>query len=89
MPEDLVQRELDALRTTVAELIPVEGRPVGPEDTVVVDLVSLTARHGATTSSSSAAARSSTRSSRTSSGMKPARRRTSSSSWQTVCRGRP
>jgi trigger factor len=40
VPDDLVQRELDALRSTVAELIPVEGRPVGPEDTVVVDLVS-------------------------------------------------
>jgi trigger factor len=40
VPEELVQRELDALRSTVAELIPVEGRPVGPEDTVVVDLVS-------------------------------------------------
>jgi trigger factor len=40
VPEELIQRELDALRATVAELIPVEGRPVGPEDTVVVDLVS-------------------------------------------------
>jgi trigger factor len=40
VPEDLVQQELDALRSTVAELVPVEGRPVGPEDTVVVDLVS-------------------------------------------------
>jgi trigger factor len=40
VPDDLVQQELDALRTTVAELVPVEGRPVGPEDTVVVDLVS-------------------------------------------------
>jgi trigger factor len=40
VPEDLVQRELDALRSTVAELIPVEGRPVAPEDTVIVDLVS-------------------------------------------------
>ena len=40
VPEELVQRELDALRATVAELVPVEGRPVGPEDTVVVDLVS-------------------------------------------------
>jgi trigger factor len=39
VPEDLVQHELDALRATVAELVPVEGRPVGPEDTVVVDLV--------------------------------------------------
>jgi trigger factor len=40
VPEELVQRELDALRSTVAELVPVEDRPVGPEDTVVVDLVS-------------------------------------------------
>jgi trigger factor len=40
VPQELVERELDALRATVAELIPVEGRPVGPEDTVIVDLVS-------------------------------------------------
>jgi len=40
VPAELVQQELDALRSTVAELVPVEGRPVGPEDTVVVDLVS-------------------------------------------------
>jgi trigger factor len=39
VPEELVEHELDALRATVAELVPVEGRPVGPEDTVVVDLV--------------------------------------------------
>src|SRR5262249_29992006 len=39
VPEELVQAELDALRATVAELVPVENRPVGPEDTVVVDLV--------------------------------------------------
>ena len=39
VPEELVQHELDALRATVAELVPVEGRPVGPDDTVVVDLV--------------------------------------------------
>ena len=39
VPEELVQHELDALRATVAELVPVEGRPVGPEDTVVVDLI--------------------------------------------------
>jgi trigger factor len=30
VPEELIERELDALRGTVAELIPVEGRPVGP-----------------------------------------------------------
>jgi trigger factor len=40
VPEELVERELDALRSTVAELVPVEGRAVGPEDTVIVDLVS-------------------------------------------------
>lgn len=40
VPEELVDRELDALRSTVAELAPVEGRPVGPDDTVVVDMVS-------------------------------------------------
>jgi trigger factor len=40
VPEELVQRELDALRSTVAELVPVEGRPVAAEDTVIADLVS-------------------------------------------------
>jgi trigger factor len=40
VPHELVERELDALRATVAELVPVEGRPVGAEDTVIVDLVS-------------------------------------------------
>src|SRR6266545_3594506 len=30
VPEELVQQELDALRGTVAALVPVEGRPVGP-----------------------------------------------------------
>lgn len=39
VPEELVQAELDALRSTVAELVPVEGRPVAPDDTAVVDLV--------------------------------------------------
>jgi trigger factor len=40
VPEELVEAELDALRSTVAELVPVEGRPVAPDDTVVLDLVS-------------------------------------------------
>jgi trigger factor len=39
VPEELVQHELDALRATVAELVPVAGRPVASDDTVVVDLV--------------------------------------------------
>ncbi|HZT85865.1 MAG TPA: trigger factor [Gaiellaceae bacterium] len=39
VPEELVHQELDALRSTVAELVPVDGRPVAPDDTVVVDLV--------------------------------------------------
>ncbi|HET8894627.1 MAG TPA: trigger factor [Gaiellaceae bacterium] len=40
VPEEIVQRELEVLASTVAELVPVEGRAVGPEDTVIVDLVS-------------------------------------------------
>jgi trigger factor len=40
VPEELVQQELDALRSTVAELVPVEGRPVGADDTVILDLIS-------------------------------------------------
>jgi trigger factor len=40
VPQELVEGELDALRATIAELVPVEGRPVGPDDTVIVDLVS-------------------------------------------------
>jgi trigger factor len=40
VPDELVEQELNALRSTVAELVPVEGRAVGPEDTVVVDLIS-------------------------------------------------
>ena len=39
VPEELVQHELDALRATVAELAPVEGRPVGRRRHGVVDLV--------------------------------------------------
>ena len=39
VPEELVEQELEALRATVAELVPVEGRPVEEDDTVVVDLV--------------------------------------------------
>ena len=38
IPEGLVEHELDALRSSVAQLAPVEGRPVGPADTVVVDV---------------------------------------------------
>jgi len=40
LPAELVDRELEALRSAVAELAPVEGRPVEQGDTVVVDLVS-------------------------------------------------
>ena len=39
VPAELIDRELEALQSTVAELVPVEGRPVAPDDTVVVDLV--------------------------------------------------
>src|SRR6202140_861442 len=40
VPEELVQQELDALRSTVAELVPVEGRPVSADGTVILDLIS-------------------------------------------------
>jgi trigger factor len=40
VPEDLVDAELEALRSTVAELVPVEGRPARPGDTAVLDLES-------------------------------------------------
>jgi trigger factor len=40
VPEELVDAELRALQATVAELAPVDSRPVQEGDTVVVDLVS-------------------------------------------------
>jgi trigger factor len=40
IPEGLVEHELEVLRSSVAELAPVEGRPVKEGDTLVVDLVS-------------------------------------------------
>ena len=39
VPQELVEHELRALQSVVAELVPVEGRPVKEEDVVVVDLV--------------------------------------------------
>jgi len=39
VPAELVDRELDALRETVAELVPAGERPAAESDTVVVDLV--------------------------------------------------
>jgi trigger factor len=39
VPEDYVDHELNVLRSTVAELSPVEGRPAQEGDTVVVDLL--------------------------------------------------
>jgi trigger factor len=39
VPAELVERELEALRSSVAELVPVEDRPVVQGDTLVVDLV--------------------------------------------------
>ena len=40
VPEELVQQELEALRRSVAELVPADDRPAREGDTVVVDLVS-------------------------------------------------
>ena len=39
LPEDLVEHELNVLRSTVAALSPVEDRPAQQGDTVVIDLV--------------------------------------------------
>jgi trigger factor len=38
VPEELVQAELDALRASIAELVPADDRPAAEGDTVVVDL---------------------------------------------------
>jgi trigger factor len=38
VPEDFVEHELNVLRSTVAELAPVDGRPAQVGDTVVLDL---------------------------------------------------
>jgi trigger factor len=38
VPAEAVEAELEALRSSVAELVPVEDRPVQPGDTVVLDL---------------------------------------------------
>ena len=39
VPEDLIDQALDGLRASVAELVPVDGRPAREGDTLVVDLV--------------------------------------------------
>jgi trigger factor len=39
VPDGLIEHELDVLRSSVAQLAPVEGRPVGESDTVVIDIV--------------------------------------------------
>jgi len=39
VPSELVEQELEALRSSVAELVPIEDRPVAQGDTLVVDLV--------------------------------------------------
>jgi trigger factor len=40
VPEDIVEHELNVLRSTIAELSPVEDRPAEVGDTVIVDLLS-------------------------------------------------
>jgi trigger factor len=39
VPEEAVQAELTALQSTVADLVPVDGRPAGDGDVAVVDLL--------------------------------------------------
>ena len=40
VPEELVQQELDALRNSVAELVPADDREAREGDTLVIDLAS-------------------------------------------------
>jgi trigger factor len=40
VPEELIEREVEALQRSVAELVPVEGRTARAGDTVVIDVVS-------------------------------------------------
>ena len=40
VPQELVDRELEALRESVAELVPAENRPAREGDTLVIDVVS-------------------------------------------------
>jgi len=42
VPQEIVDAELDTLRSAVAELVPVEGRPAAAGDVVVVDIASAT-----------------------------------------------
>ena len=42
VPEELVERELEVLRASVAELVPVEERPAKDGDVLIVDLVDST-----------------------------------------------
>jgi trigger factor len=39
VPEDFIEHELNVLRSSIAELTPVEDRPAQPGDTVVLDLL--------------------------------------------------
>jgi trigger factor len=39
VPEELVERELEVLRASVAELVPVDDRPAKDDDVLIVDLV--------------------------------------------------
>ena len=39
VPEEVIERELEELQRSVAELAPVDGRPAQPGDTVVIDVV--------------------------------------------------
>src|SRR3954454_9072563 len=38
-PDEAIEAEIEALRSSVAELVPVEGRPAQPGDTLVIDVV--------------------------------------------------
>ena len=38
VPPEAVQEELEALQRSVAEIVPVEGRPAQDDDVVVIDI---------------------------------------------------
>ena len=77
VPQEPIDAEIEALRESVAELAPADGRPAQVGDTLVIDLVDPDGEASATPSSSSGAAGSPTSSSRRSSALPPASRRTS------------
>ena len=88
IPQELVDQELEALRESVAELVPADERPAQEGDTLVVDLVARRASRSPTRWSSSAPDASSRRS-RLRSSERAQARRTRSNTSSPTSRPRP